>query len=83
MSFISLILGTVSIIFSVYFNFYAWYITLLTSAIGIIFGLVARRSSFRSVANAGIILSVIGIVITLIMLVAFSFIANVFTGTAV
>lgn len=80
MAIISLLLGTLSIISVIVFNFYAWYITVIIGALGIIFGFIGKKRSKISVANAGIILSIIGIVLTFIFLIGFIFIANVFSG---
>ena len=80
MAFVSLILSILALISVVIYNFYAWYITAIIAAGGIITGIIGRNKSKRSVANAGIILSVIALVLTIIALIAFILLADVFSG---
>ncbi len=81
MAFASLILGTLSVIFSFIFNWWAWYITAIICVLGITAGVFGRiRSRFIHVSSAGIILSVIGAVLTILLVITYSSIADFFSG---
>lgn len=81
MAFASLILGTLSIIFSFIFNWWAWYITVSISVLGIVLGIFGKlKSRFVHVSAAGIILSIIGAVLTILLIIAYSSIAEFFSG---
>lgn len=79
MAFISLVAGTLSVISSFICNWFAWYVTAFFSLSGIITGIIGvKYSKFKSVSKAGIILSSIGIALTVILIIAFNFIHSVF-----
>ena len=81
MPFLSLILGTLSVISSLICLWNTWYITVLFSIAGIATGIFSRKKfSFPSVSKAGIILSAIGIILTIIFIISFFFIDSYFVS---
>ena len=80
MSFLSLVLGTLSIISSLICLWNLWYITVIISLAGIIIGFISLKlSAHPSVSKSGIILSFIGLGLTGFFMLAYGVIANFFT----
>lgn len=65
----SLILGIVSTVIGVFFNYIGW-LGAIVGIIGIILGAVARKSAKSGVATGGLVLSIIGTVLSLILYIA-------------
>ncbi len=81
MAFVSLLFGTLSVLFSFIFNWWGWYFTALICALGIASGIYGRiRTRFIHVSSAGIILSAIGAVLTVLLVIAYNSIADFFGG---
>ena len=79
MPFLSLILGTLSVISSLICLWNTWYITVLFSIVGIATGIFSRKKfSFPSVSKAGIILSGVGIFLTIVFLIVFNVLSGMF-----
>lgn len=65
----SLILGIISVILALFFSGFGWLASIL-GLIGIILGAVARKNAKSGVATAGLVLSIIGLVLGLLLYIA-------------
>ena len=65
----SLILGIVSVVIAVFISGFGWVAALL-GIVGIILGALARKNGTGGVATAGLVLSIIGLVLGLLLYIA-------------
>lgn len=65
----SLILGIISVVLALFFSGFGWMASIL-GLIGIILGTVARKNAKTGVATAGLVLSIIGLVLGLLLYIA-------------
>ena len=79
MSIISVILGAFSIISSLICLWNQWYISAIIGVSGLMFGFVGIKVHQKyAVSRAGIILSVIGISLTLLFIISYNIICRFF-----
>ena len=65
----ALVLGIVSTVIGAFFNFIGW-IGAIVGIIGIILAAIARKNGQRGMATAGLVLSIIGTALSLILYIA-------------
>lgn len=65
----SLVLGIISVVLAVLFSGFGWLAAIL-GLIGIVLGTSARKKGQGGVATAGLVLSIIGLILGLLMYVA-------------
>ena len=65
----SLVLGIISVVLAVLFSGFCWLAAIL-GLIGIVLGTSARKKGQGGVATAGLVLSIIGLILGLLMYVA-------------
>ena len=65
----SLVLGIISVVLAVLFSGFCWLAAIL-GLIGIVLGTSARKKGQDGVATAGLVLSIIGLILGLLMYVA-------------
>lgn len=65
----SLVLGIISVVLAVLFSGFGWLAAIL-GLIGIVLGTSARKKGQDGVATAGLVLSIIGLILGLLMYVA-------------
>ncbi len=65
----SLILGIISVVIALFISGFGW-IAALLGIVGIILGAMARKNGKDGVATAGLVLSIIGVVLGLLLYIA-------------
>lgn len=65
----SLILGIVSVVLALFFSGFGWLASIL-GLVGIILGAIARKQAKTGVATAGLVLSIIGLVLGMLLYIA-------------
>ena len=65
----SLILGIVSVVIGAFFSAFGW-VAAITGIVGIILGALARKNGQGGVATAGLVLSIIGLCLGMILYIA-------------
>lgn len=65
----SLILGIISVVLALFFSGFGWLASIL-GLVGVILGAVARKKAKTGVATAGLVLSIIGLVLGLLLYIA-------------
>ncbi len=60
----SLVLGIVSVVFMC-----VWYLGIPAAILGLIFGIIANKAKKNGMATAGIVLSIIGLVLVVILII--------------
>src|SRR5690554_2477100 len=71
----SLVLGIISVVL-----FCAWYLSLPCAVVGLILGILSLKSSDRGMAIAGLVLSIIGLAIDVVMIILFASLASMQNG---
>ena len=65
----SLVLGIISVVLAAFFSAFGWLVAVL-GLIGVILGAVARKNGQRGAATAGLVLSIIGLVLGILLYIA-------------
>lgn len=65
----SLILGIASVVVALFFSGFGWVASIL-GLVGIILGAIARKNAKTGAATAGLVLSIIGLILGLLLYIA-------------